>query len=116
MRPEGKGSYAQCTGLAVFDLDAFVATASRSNVWRCPLCPATGNASALRRDLYVSGILAALRNRPDVRSVDLKRDGSWQVGGGCLVTPQETEAALAGTFALAAQAGDEHTDCIIIDE
>jgi hypothetical protein len=98
--------YLTCAGMAVFDLDSHIRSATRSRCWRCPLCPAEGLLDKVARDPFMGGVLAALSlsTFPDDARVDtvrLLRCGGWQAqqpGGrawGRIVPPQETEAALA---------------------
>jgi len=110
--------YLTCAGMAVFDLDSHIRSATRSRCWRCPLCPAEGLLDKVGRDPFMGGVLAALSLSTfpaDARvdTVRLLRCGGWQAqlpGGrawGRIVPPEETEAALAAVssgipFAVAA--------------
>jgi hypothetical protein len=96
--------YAACRGLAVFDLDTFLAVSARSRHWACPLCAACGPPSALRRDAFVAALLRALASAvprgafDDVADVEVNRHGAWRPRSpngtfGRWYTPEETERA-----------------------
>jgi hypothetical protein len=99
--------YEDCPGMAAFDLDSLLHTSRTSGTWKCPMCNAGGPPGKLRRDPFLGGVLAALAASPfpgdaQVRAIRVGPGGEWQAqAGGALgrvVPPEETEAALAGTF------------------
>ena len=104
--------YAACSGLAVFDLDAFLALAQQSLQWACPLCTACGPPTQLVRDAYVSAILKVLELTGESDAVDevlMSPNGGWQarLPDGSLgrhVSPEETLGVAAGTQAAQATA------------
>jgi hypothetical protein len=104
--------YAACSGLAVFDLDAFLALAQQSLQWTCPLCTACGPPTQLVHDTYVAAILKVLELSGESEAVDevlVSPDGAWQArltdgALGRLVSPHETLGVAAGTQAAQATA------------
>jgi hypothetical protein len=110
--------YAACRGLAVFDLNTFLAVSGRSRNWQCPLCAACGPPSALRRDAFVATLLAALATSSgigafdDVADVEVNRDGAWRPrfpsgAFGRWYSPEETQRAAAPGGAPLDAAGGE---------
>ena len=96
--------YAACSGLAVFDLDAFLALAQQSLQWTCPLCTACGPPTQLVHDTYVGAILKVLELSGESEAVDevlVSPNGAWQArltdgALGRLVSPEETLGVAAG--------------------
>ena len=104
--------YAGCSGLAVFDLDAFLALAQQSLQWTCPLCTACGPPTQLVHDTYVGAILKVLELSGESEAVDevlVSPNGAWQArlsdgALGRLVSPEETLGVAAGAQAAQATA------------
>ena len=105
--------YAECKGMAVFDLDTHLRTAHHTRRWKCPQCPAAGPASKLERDPFMAGVVAAISasaspTDAQVDTVQLLPCGGWRAkfpgraGWGRVVPPGETEAALSGVYSGAA--------------
>jgi len=71
-----------CSHLKVFDLHSFLLMNSRSQKWQCPFCMRSALVRDLEVDLYLQGILAAVKRLPgndEVAEVEVRpSDLSWR--------------------------------------
>ena len=114
MRIETPARSKVCSHLKVFDLHSFLRMNSRSQKWQCPFCMRSAHVGDLEVDLYLQGILAAVKRLPgndEVDEVEVRpSDLSWRAyygkikgGGKWVAVGQEPgEDALQGGEAKAA--------------
>ena len=82
MRIETPARSRVCSHLKVFDLHSFLLMNSRSQKWQCPFCMRQALVRDLEVDLYLQGILAAVKRLPgndEVAEVEVRpTDLSWR--------------------------------------